>query len=451
VETNVSELLDKALLGRRLRLMQRVAEQAAALRLPLYIVGGFPRDLLLGRPSMDYDLVVEGNAVALARRLFKAHGGKVTSHSRFGTAKWALPEGFAADDSEGDSADMSTLPASLDLISARAETYGSPAALPTVKPGTIRDDLQRRDFTINAMAIRLDGERRGELLDLMMGQEDLRRGLIRVLHSQSFVDDPTRIYRAVRYEKRFGFSIVGPDLQMMHVAKPIVDRLSAQRIRRELDLVLEEPHAGMILARMADLDLLRQVHPLLPWNSGIQARLHLARSQRPGRPAEYGGRHQQQSRSWPRFGWLLWLMSLPEVDIRTVHRRLSFSASLLKSLLASSELYADLNLLAGLRPSQCVERLEVLPVEAVQAVALGAPEGAPKRALQSFLGPWSRIKPHTTARDLLQRGLRPGPRYAQILRDLRNAWIDAEVASEEDELQMLDGLLDAGSGASGVS
>src|SRR5512137_2240263 len=184
--------LDQKLSSRQLALLRIVADAAATRHLPLYLVGGFVRDLLLGSPATDFDLVVEGDAISLARMLAAQYGGKVTSHLRFGTAQWFL---------SGSDHHV------LDFISTRSETYKHPAALPTVKPGTLTDDLLRRDFTINTLALRLDAKHWGELRDDLGGLEDLKHGLVRVLHPLSFQDDPTRLFRAVRYEKRYGFRI----------------------------------------------------------------------------------------------------------------------------------------------------------------------------------------------------------------------------------------------------
>ena len=175
MENNLSELLQKTISSDQLDLIHRVADEASALGFSIYIVGGFVRDLLLGRPGLDFDLVVEGDAIELADSLVSKYGGKATIHQKFGTANWFVNKN-----------------SSIDLISARSEIYSHPAALPTVKMGTISDDLHRRDFTINTLAIRLDGDHFGELHDGLGGLDDLQHGLVRVLHPRSFIDDPTR-------------------------------------------------------------------------------------------------------------------------------------------------------------------------------------------------------------------------------------------------------------------
>ena len=215
--------LDKSLSAQQLRLLRVVAEASGKRGTPLYLVGGLVRDLLLGSPAMDFDLVVEGDAIALAQALAAQSGGRVTVHARFGTAQWFSPD--------------STHPA-LDFISTRSETYTHPGALPTVKPGQLADDLARRDFTINTLAVRLDGEHWGQLYNELDGLKDLRDGLVRVLHPNSFLDDPTRLFRAVRYEQRYGFQIAPETVLLIPPARPLIASLSSERVRHELDLIL---------------------------------------------------------------------------------------------------------------------------------------------------------------------------------------------------------------------
>ena len=177
---NLSSQLEKYLPPPVLALVKIAGQEASELGQELYIVGGVVRDLFLGRANFDFDLVVEGEAIKLARKMAKDSQAKLIIHPRFGTAKLNYP-GF-----------------SLDLATARSETYSQPGALPTVKPGSLKDDLIRRDFSINAMALHLNPQRFGELIDLYNGKDDLERRLIRILHPKSFIDDATRILRAIR-------------------------------------------------------------------------------------------------------------------------------------------------------------------------------------------------------------------------------------------------------------
>ncbi len=295
MQDNLSERMRTILPAAEWELLRQVARAADKLNLPLYVVGGLPRDILLGRASKDFDLVVEGRAEQLARSLAAEHGGRVLVHRTFSTAKWEVPAPKAGRGASPGAVDA------LDFITARSETYKHPGALPTVTPGTIADDLRRRDFTINAIAIRLDGPHSGEVRDDLSGRSDLERGIVRVLHPASFVDDPTRMYRAVRYEQRYGFRIAEDTLALIPEARAGIGALTAQRIRHELDLVLDEERVDAMLARLAELDLLRPIHPALSYDDAAAQRLSAAEQAPPlAVPAV------------PRRGlrWLLWLLGL---------------------------------------------------------------------------------------------------------------------------------------------
>lgn len=410
--------LEPALSPEQLALVLKVADAAAARQVPLYLVGGFVRDLVLGLPPTDFDLVVEGDAIALARTLAAQYGGKVTSHLRFGTAQWFPPD-----------SDQRVL----DFISTRSETYKHPAALPTVKPGSLTDDLLRRDFTINTLALRLDGKHWGELHDGLGGLEDLKKGLVRVLHPGSFQDDPTRLFRAVRYEQRYGLKIVPETLSLMPQAYSLIDLLSPQRIRHELDLIMQEEKTAAMLSRLAELGLVQKVHPALTWKEPIQARFINGRDLL----QKYSFKPYPSTEAKSLLGWHFWLMDVAPMDLESLEERLHFRANLFESLLAASALFADLPSLIGSKPSQWVRRLDDLPLTAVQAVFLAIPDGKTRQSLYGYLETWQHIKPKTNGHDLIKLGLPQGPRYQQILLRLREAWLDGDVKTEREEMKLL--------------
>jgi tRNA nucleotidyltransferase (CCA-adding enzyme) len=427
---NLQSLLETALTADQIRLLRLIADEASQSGLPLYIVGGSVRDLILGAAIKDLDLTVEGDAITLARVLAKRRGGRVTAHSKFGTAKWFLPKELQTETSE-----------TLDLISARSETYKHPAALPTVKMGSMDDDIRRRDFTINALAVRLDGANFGELRDDLGGMDDLKRGIVRALHARSFIDDPTRMYRAVRYAERYGFKIAEETLASIPAARPLIEKLSAQRIRRELDLILEEWNAAVVLARLADLNLLQPIHPALTFDPSMQERLanlHTYRGLQHLSPRNVTEGERMRNSD---LGWLLWLMSLSQEQVSALNDRLHFTADLLASLFAASKLYAAQSSFIGLKPSQCVERLESYPIAAVEAAGYAANDPRVKECFDEYISKWRYIKPHTTGDDLKTLGVEPGPHYAVVLRRLRNAWLDGEVETNEEEKSLLRNLL----------
>jgi len=422
-DKNLATLLEKALPAAQIELIRRVASEADAQMMAVYIVGGFVRDLLLGYPSQDFDIVVEGDAIALGKALGKKYGGRVTVHKRFGTAKWFVQE------SDLDARDE--LPEFLDLISARTEFYEHPTALPTVERGSIKLDLHRRDFTINTLALRLDGHHYGELHDYWGGLADLERGIVRVLHSLSFVDDPTRMLRAVRYEQRYDFEIEARTRELMDEARPMLEKLSPERVRHELDRMLDEPNRYGMLARLDELGLLRAIHPELPKPISVIA---LPEDENFASYAPPGLLPPEQT-----LAWLLWLSPANPSTIKALSDRLRLPAALTKLLSAATSLRRDMPSLVGSKPSAWVDRLEDVPDLAVYAVYLFA-DGKARDALQCYLEDWKYIEPKTTGHDLKARGLPPGPEYQNILRQLRNAWLDGEIKSEEDEVELLDRL-----------
>jgi tRNA nucleotidyltransferase (CCA-adding enzyme) len=428
---NLSDRFDSALTPETQALIRLVCVEAERLDLPFYIVGGSVRDLCLGRTIKDIDFTVEGDAARLAEAILRKYAGKVVFHSRFGTATWTLDE-TTFRRLNVPLLGASAFPAFLDLISARAETYSRPGALPTVKRSTIEDDLRRRDFTINAMALRLDGLYYGQLHDPLDGQADLTHGVIRVLHDRSFVDDPTRLLRAVRYAERYGFQIEQKTLSLINnEARSVLSTLSGERLRHEFDLIYEEQDPSAMLHRLAELDLLNPINPVLHHTNFDLPFIDIL-------PAEFGGITIPDIQSFKQtLGWILWLMPLSPFDIDIVSRRLDFPALLTKSVQAASALLARLPNTVGWKPSQWTFYLEELPSTSVYAVYLMRMEPA----LRDYLVIWRNIKPTINGNDLKQRGLQPGPRYTDILRRLRAAWLDGEVVTREEELKLLEELI----------
>jgi tRNA nucleotidyltransferase (CCA-adding enzyme) len=417
---NISSRIEATLLVQRRDLLRLVAEEAAARGLPLYAVGGFARDLLLGRRVRDFDLVVEGDAIPFARALSRTHGGRVTAHTKFHTATWFLPPNLVSD-ARGAEA--------LDFISARSETYEYPAALPTVKLGTIENDLRRRDFTINALAVRLDGEHFGELRDELGGMTDLERGQVRVLHPNSFVDDPTRLFRAVRYAERYGFKIAPETEALIPTALAYVDKLSPERLRHELDLIFEEDNSVPMMEKLWAYGILQVVRPALPLDEATRERFRLTRSL----PSAVEDKVQ--------FCWMVWLLGLSGKEIRALARRLNFTADLSKKVVAASSIFNDLDFFNSIQPSQCVKRLSALPEDAVMAACFSASRGAPRAMLEKYLTKWRTVKPIATGETLKEMGVPFGPRIGEILWRLRAAWLDGEVKNIEEESRLLAELL----------
>ena len=346
-------------------------------------------------------------------------------HAPFKTATWFLP----------DSPDHF-----IDLISARSETYAYPAALPTVEMGTLDDDLHRRDFTINAMAVRLDGEDIGRIVDPLDGRGDLQRGLLRVLHPNSFMDDPTRLLRLVRYAERYGFEVESGTEALIPSALVYVDKLSPERLRHELDLILEEEDFLPMLEKLWAYGILLHVNPTLPFNEGTQSRLRRTRS-RFSLPPDPVLSEISQTRDQR---WIAWLLGLQQKEIRALARRLHFTANLLKQCLAASTLYESVDLFTGYCPSECVKRLDKFPEESILVVSFCALPGDARSMLKMYLSKWRFVMPHTTGEALKGMGVPFGPRIGEILWRLRAAWLDGEVSSIEEEHELLNRLMQEG-------
>ncbi len=438
-QMNLADRLERALSPARLALLKDVAQMAYENRLALYIVGGFVRDLILDHPGQDFDLVIEGDAIRLAQALVKQYGGRMATHARFGTAKWYL-EGAHLPGVDG--AEGKSLPVFLDLISARTEFYTYPTALPTVERGNIKLDLHRRDFTINTLALRLDGHHYGELHDYWGGLEDLRAGIVRVLHSLSFVDDPTRMLRAVRFEQRFGFSIDPRTLDLLGEALSLLDRVSGDRLRHELDHIIDEPHAIAMVGRLDELGLLQSIHPDLHWDQWLRERFEALPLTS---PSEGWDLPAQDSPAWPlllrQLAYTFWCLRIPEPQAESVATRLKVPRGRLDEILAANRLSRAASGLVGQSPSQVVSHLDSISLPAVYAVFRASSDPAICSVLQNYAIRWRHIHPTVDGNFLRDRGLPPGPAYRLILSALRSAWLDGQVVSMETEAVLLEQLI----------
>lgn len=441
-QMNLSTRLEKALPPLRLALLKLVADQSHENHQALYIVGGFVRDLLLDRPSIDFDIVVEGDAIRLGRKLAEKFGGRIVSHSRFGTAKWQIIEirPHLTRLLAGISENGEELPESLDLISARTEFYDHPSALPTVERSSIKLDLHRRDFTINTLALRLDGRHYGELYDYWGGLADLQKKQVKVLHSLSFVDDPTRMLRAVRFEQRFHFMIENRTRQLMDEARPLLKQVSGERLRHEFDLFFSEKDTPRMFTRLQELNLLSAIHPDLTFplecekpfqtvlNDPLPLEWHL--------PALEGSQPIRRV-----LAYLVWLVPQPAAVTAEFSERLRLPNSMQKTLQEAGKLYCEFDSLKGLKSSQVFMRLEVLPVWGIYALFLLCQDSQVKKLLEAHGTKWSTLVPNISGEDLKQLKVPPGPLYHEIIQALRFAWINGDIVNDQQEKAYLDTLL----------
>ena len=432
---NLSKKLEAALPSSRIELLHIIAKEAEKSSLPVYIVGGFVRDLLLERPSIDFDIVAEGDAIEIGKKLVTKYGGRITKHSRFGTAKWNITE--IKDDLINDFLFQGThkpkdLPDSLDLISARMEFYKYPSALPSVEKGSIKLDLHRRDFSINTMAIRLDGRHYGDLYDYWGGLNDLRNGTIRVLHSLSFVDDPTRMLRAVRFEQRFKFNIEPRTLELMDEARQLLSQISGDRLRHEFDLILDEENSADMYERFHELGLLEAIHPDLEWTDSIQSSFETILNEEDVQGWEFPDSYSQLEIK-KALAYLVWLGNVPPESVESIARRLRFPKSLVLAQIKLAELWQDIEILPSLPISNIVSRFDDTPTTALYVFFITCNSKEIQKIILTYKNDWQYVKSTIDGKYLYAHGIKPGPIYKLILSSLRNAWLDKKIDSVEEE------------------
>lgn len=434
--------LQRALPPAMLDLVRHIAAVADGLGYAAYFVGGLVRDLLLDQPVVDVDLVIEGEALTLARRLAREMGGKVRGHERFGTAKWFLPEALAG----------AARPV-IDFVTARSEFYAHPTALPEVEHSSIKLDLHRRDFTINTLAIALAPDRFGELLDFWGGGQDLRDGVIRVLHSLSFVEDPTRILRAARLEQRLGFRVEPRTAELMHHALPLLDRVSGDRIRHELELALREKddRAERTLARFQELGALAGISPALQgevdeWLAGSFATLRagLAAGVWPEdfdvarHPDQEGMTALEVLREFAYFGLLVYRLDPPQIE--SILKRLHVKSTTIRDVRALhgvQDTLAWLNSFPQMPASEVVARLEPFPPRALLVGWVTRTPDAASRLVERYWREWRFVRTALDGAALKALGLPPSPLYGRLLGGLRAARLDGLISTEEEERALL--------------
>lgn len=397
--------LERALPHDLLLLVQNAARMAREFGYSTYLVGGFVRDLLIGQANLDIDTVVEGDAIQLAQRLAEKYGGRVHAHARFGTAKWIVDE------------DQRLF---LDFATARTEFYEYPSALPDVERSSIKLDLHRRDFTINALALCLDPERYGFLLDPYGGEFDLQRGIIRVLHNLSFIEDPTRILRAVRFEQRFGFTIEARTAQLIDDARNLLDKVSGQRLRHEFDLIFNEAEPERALARLQELGVLEKIQSALNADGWLARKFQIVREAFTSSPILY-------------FGILAYRLRTSEV--RALAKRLKLTkgeTEILVQVVTLRLLERQLSN-ANLMPSRVVELLERFDDAALAVFAIATDSEQTSVYVDRYRGEWRSVQSEMTGNDLKAMGIPPGPRYKEILRALRGKRLDGLVSDRVQE------------------
>ncbi|MGE5674057.1 MAG: CBS domain-containing protein [Mycobacterium leprae] len=401
-------------------LLESVGRLSAECGVPAYAVGGFVRDLLLGRPNLDLDIVVEGDGPSFARLLAERLGGTVQAVERFGTAHVFLPEG-----GEG-------LPRRLDVATARREYYEHAAALPQVAHADLREDLFRRDFTMNALAIRLGPAEPQGLVDLYGGLQDLDQGQIRILHTLSFVEDPTRLLRAVRFAHRYGFRLEPETERCARAAvrEGFLEKISQERFRNELQLILQERGSGTALQRAMELGLLRRLLPpdgtLDPETCGRLDRVESLADRLPDLCSTI--------RPWLTKVLLL-CQSLPLTDGVKVVRQLKLrrdESQPVLHVLACARMALALVTAARPTPSEVVRVLEDWPPEGLAALALSGAEELVTR----YWREWRGTRLAMTGDDLIAAGIPAGPRVGRLLARVKADRLDGRAPDRKTQLEL---------------
>jgi tRNA nucleotidyltransferase (CCA-adding enzyme) len=424
----IAKFMQERLSARILQILRDIGETAEAIGLNAYVIGGFVRDLFLYRSNEDIDVVIEGDGIAFARCYARKVGARIHTHAKFGTAVVIFESGFK-----------------IDVASARMEYYQFPAALPTVEMSSLKLDLYRRDFSINTLCIHLNPAKFGTLIDFFSAQKDLKEKTIRVLHNLSFVEDPTRAFRAIRFEQRFGFTIgkLTANLIQNAVRMDFFNRLSGKRIFSELRQILAEGNPGPAVTRLQDYDLLKVVHPAIemtPPLIGLFTSIKKVVSW-------YDLLFIEESyMKWAVY-FLGMIRSCDRETTRDICRRFELPPRM-QALFTEGRFAAErrLNSLERKLPSensQLYRKLAEFRIELILYMMAAARMETVRKAISHYCVHLRFIRPLLKGKDLKILGLAPGPRYRRILDELLSARLNGRVESREDEIALARQLIDA--------
>ena len=437
--SNVASKMKEILPPRLIKLIKQIGREADARGMNVFLVGGFVRDIFLGGKNFDLDIVVEGDAISFGKILSEKIGGSLVVHRKFGTSTivkpWPLWLGRSLHPDNK---------FKIDIATARKEVYEKPAALPTVEFSSLREDLYRRDFTVNAMAVSINKNNFGLFIDFFAGLEDLEKKVIRVLHDNSFIDDPTRIFRAVRFEQRFGFTIEShTEYLITHaVKKEMFRRTENQRIREELILILKEKSPEKAVFRMRELHELRFIHPELVLKKSITERFRALR-----KCINWYNQNAQGKRhldTWI-MNFMVILEKLNERQVEETIKKfvLTRSASIrLRGYGRKTEnALRKLSSKGKLSPSKIYDMLEPFPHEVTLFAMAKTRSPLAKRRIKKFFTDYNGVKLKIKGDDIIAEGLKPGPRYKKILSQVLHKKLDGRLKTKKDELKFLSGLI----------
>ena len=401
--SNLAPILDQRLVPAQAHLLRLAANASAQHGVELYLVGGTVRDMLLEQSPVDLDLSAVGGTPEFVATLAHELNGEVVAHSQFGTSKLKA----------GDT--------TIDLAIARSESYEHPGALPAVAPGSIHEDLARRDFTINAMAVSLEAEGWGELVDPFDGQRDLQLTLVRALHPDSFIDDSNRILRALRYAQRLGFRLEPATDRLIRRDLRYLDAIKGDRVRHELQRIFLEDNAASILQMAQELGVLSAIYPGLGVDERVLATLRQA-SAEPEADKEL-------------LLLVLLTYSLPTSELPGIVSRLNMVSSWARVVRDAGAVKNNFDSLRtpDLTPSRIHALLRGAGVEAVRGCALAVDDDLVVQRLEHYLTELRHVNTMLKGDDLIALGVPQGPMVGRLLNGLLAARLDGELVSREDE------------------
>ena len=420
---DISNVLKERASPKIIQLLKEIGRVAHELGYRAFVVGGFVRDLFLYRPNEDVDIVIEGDGILTAKALARQFEGRVHTHAKFGTAVVVMPDGFK-----------------IDVATARMEYYTYPAALPEVAMSSIKLDLFRRDFTINTLALQLAPDHFGTLIDFFTARKDIKEKAVRVLHNLSFVEDPTRVFRAIRFEQRFGFKIgkVTTDLIRNAVRMAFFDRLSGKRVFTELQHILEEKNPARAVKRMHEFDLLKVIHPSIHYNSTLD-RLFKAMS-------DVLAWYNLSFLDEPCRQWIAHFLIL----IKQVKRRSAFEichrlelAPRLRGYFTTARFKANntlhwLESETTLSNSTLYKALSEFELELLLYMMATTASPKVKQGISVYFNELRQVKNKINGNDLIALNIPTGPRYKEILDAALYARLDGKIRSRKDELTFAD-------------
>lgn len=423
---NLQPMMKKRLPPNVFELLKRSGEVAKTLEYRVFLVGGMVRDLFLHRSNIDVDLVVEGDGIQFASEFGKEHSSEIVTHKRFGTARLIFPDGFK-----------------MDVATARTESYHAPAALPEVHGGILRQDLYRRDFTINTLAIDLNPSKFGQLVDYFGGWDDLRQGVVRALHSLSFIDDPTRTLRAVRFASRFNFRISDDTSRLLRSAvdSRVLDKLSGKRFWAELRNILLEPHPTPAIRMLQDYKLLQFVHPEVELDSFLLDLLYQVETVLAWHRLNFS--HEK-----PANQWLLYFMAVLEKLNRSermdISQRFQLTADIQEILRYYKANTKDIHarLRAPHKNAGLYFALQEYPLEVLLYAMARLSETEMKDQIITFLRDLRRTQLEINGKDILKIGLAKGPAVKEVLDRVLKARLDGAAPDRQSQLELATSIVE---------